>query len=69
MEQFTDVDDCIKYFTDMGFKLVKDDKGDTSRTLTLRSYTMDEFSEVTVKERDSKISVMQTLNGKLVSTN
>lgn len=68
-KQLTSVDDYLEYFTSMGFKLVKDDKSDVSRTLALRSYSMDEFSEVNIKEANSKVTIEHTVNGKVVQMN
>ena len=66
MEEFTSVDEYIGHFTDMGFKLVKDTEKYGSRTLTLRRYADGEPSEVIIKQVGSKISVTQTVNGKIV---
>ena len=66
MEEFSSVDEYISYFTDMGFKLVKDTENYGSRTLMLRRYVMDEHGEVIIKQVGSKISVTQTVNGKKI---
>ena len=66
MEEFSSVDEYISYFTDMGFKLVKDTENYGSRTLMLRRYVMDEHGEVIIKQSNSKISVTQTVNGKKI---
>lgn len=64
---FTDVDKSITYFTDMGFKVLKDIKDDESRTVTLRLYTPTDYGEVTIKQSGLKISVNQIINGKTIS--
>lgn len=64
--EFTSVDEYINYFTDMGFKLVKDTENYGLRTLSLRRYADGEPSEVIIKEVGSKINVTQTVNGKPV---
>lgn len=66
MEEFSSVDEYISYFTDMGFKLVKDTENYGGRTLTLRRYADGEPSEVIIKHIGSKINVTQTVNGKVV---
>lgn len=53
----------------MGFKLVKDTENYGSRTLSLRRYADGEASEIIIKQVGSKISVVQTINGKLVVKN
>lgn len=60
------LDDYIKYFTDIGFRLIKDSEDSESRTLILRRYVMDKHGEVIIKQSDCKISVSQTVNGKKV---
>jgi len=69
MEELTDIEDYIKHFTDDGFNLVKDATSNGARTITLRTYSADEYGEVIIKEKDSKITVLKTLNGKIVLTN
>lgn len=69
MDQFTSVDDYLKYFTDMGFKQVKDIQNTESRTLTLRMYTPNDYGEAIIEQIGSKISVTQILNGKPVAMN
>ncbi len=60
------LDDYIKYFTDIGFRLIKDSEDSESRTLILRRYVMDKHGEIIIKQSDCKISVSQTVNGKKV---
>ena len=60
------VDDHIKYFKDIGYKVINDsDRGDV-RQVMLRKYVMDKHGEIRIKYSDSKISVTQTINGKKV---
>jgi hypothetical protein len=66
-QNFTDVDNAITNFTDMGFKVLKDIKDDESRTVTLRLYTPTDYGEVTIKQSGLKISVNQIINGKTIS--
>ena len=66
MEEFSSVDEHINYFTDKGFKLVKDTENYGSRTLTLRMYADGDPLEVIIKQVGSKITVVQTVNGKIV---
>lgn len=66
IEALTTVDEHISHFVELGFKLVKDTENYGSRTLTLRRYADGDPSEVIIKHVGSKISVMQTVNGKIV---
>ncbi|MDQ7043337.1 MAG: hypothetical protein Q9M34_07365 [Sulfurimonas sp.] len=61
------VDEHLEYYISLGFKLVKDIKNDASRVLTLRSFARGESEEVIIKEDTSKIDIVRTLNGKVVS--
>ena len=65
-QQFASLDDYLNYFTNMGYKLTKDTVSDESRILTLRLYTPTDYGEAIIKQSGSKISIMQTLNGKPV---
>lgn len=65
--QFNSVDEYIKYYTDMGFKLVKDIGDSELRTASLRIYTVAEYGEAVITQEGSKISVTQVLNGKTIS--
>lgn len=62
------VDDFINYFTSLGYKLIKDLKDETSRSITLRMYTPADYGEATINLNGSEMSVVQTLNGKTVLT-
>lgn len=66
LEKFTGVDEYIHYFSDMGFKRVKDEDSGRERTLTFRRYADGEASEVVIRQSGSKISVTQTVNGKQI---
>ena len=64
MKQFANLDDCLEYFRQREFKLVKDTPSDESRVLTLRKYTPTEYGEAIITERESKLSIELSLNGK-----
>ena len=64
MHQFANLDDCLEYFTQREFKVVKDIPNDESRVLTLRKYTPTEYGEAIITQRNSKINIELTLNGK-----
>ncbi|MEN8303619.1 MAG: hypothetical protein ABFQ64_06090 [Campylobacterota bacterium] len=64
MKQFSSLDESLEYFNGMGFKQIKDIPSENSRVLTLRKYTPSEYGEAIITERDSKITVELTLNGK-----
>jgi hypothetical protein len=68
MEVFANIDECLNHFIERGFKLVKDTENYGSRTLSLRRYADGEPFEVIIKHVGTKISVVQTVNGKLVDT-
>lgn len=61
---FSNIDDCISYYTDSGFKLVSDNQEGETRTINLRLYTPTDYGEATIKKVGSEISVHQILNGK-----
>lgn len=63
-------DEYIEQFKAQGFKLVKDTQEGETRSASLRFYTSEEYGEVTLKEKkgQNKISVMQSMNGKVVFT-
>lgn len=67
-ENLKSLEDYLNHFTSIGFKLVKDEQTDISRILSLRSYSMDEFSEVIIQQRDTNLSVVQTVNGKQIGS-
>jgi len=64
--RFSTIEEYILYFTEMGFKLVKDVTENDTREVTLRIYTPEDYGEVTLKQDGSKISVKQVMNGKTV---
>lgn len=61
------VDEHLKHFISLGFKLIKDAQNDGTRVLTLRSFATGESEEVVIKEKASTISVVRTHNGKVVT--
>ncbi|MEA3370665.1 MAG: hypothetical protein U9Q40_04935 [Campylobacterota bacterium] len=67
-QQFTDIDECIQHFTNMGLKAIKDTQDGQTRTVSLRSYVMGDFAEAIITQSGSKITVVQTLNGKTVTS-
>lgn len=62
--QFANLDECLKYFVDKDFRVVKDTHINESQVLTLRKYTDVEYGEAIVTYSGSKISIDLTLNGK-----
>jgi len=62
----TSVDEYLKHFTDLGFKLVKDTNSDAVRTLILRSFATGESQELIITQTDSKTTVVEKINGKIV---
>ncbi|MDF1882839.1 hypothetical protein JHD49_02680 [Sulfurimonas sp. SAG-AH-194-C21] len=60
------VEKHLEHFTALGFKLIKDIQANEVRTLTLRSFAKLESEEVIIKETTTKITIVQTLNGKVV---
>lgn len=65
--KFDSIEDCIRYYTDGGFKIVKEMTIDRTRTVTLRFYTPTDYGEAVIKHHGSKISVTQTINGQASS--
>jgi len=63
---FTDFDEHVQYYVDHGFKLARDAENNGTRTASFRNYVMGDFQEITLKETDSKITVIKMLNGKQV---
>lgn len=63
-------DQYIDAYMEQGFKLVKDLQEGDSRSATLRLYTADEYGEVMLREKNGtkKVSIMQSMNGKVVFT-
>ena len=64
IKKFSNIDDCISYYIDSGFKLVSDTEEGESRTINLRLYTPTDYGEATIKKVGSEITVFQILNGK-----
>jgi hypothetical protein len=60
------VDEHIKYFQDIGYRLLNDSDDGQLRRATLRRYVMDKHGEIIIKYSDSTITVTQTVNGKKV---
>lgn len=63
---FANLDEAIKYFTTKSFKVIRDIQDETSRTLTLRSFSVEEFAEAIITVNGSKINIKHTCNGKPV---
>ncbi|MDF1878559.1 hypothetical protein JHD46_02765 [Sulfurimonas sp. SAG-AH-194-C20] len=57
----------LEHFTSLGFKLVKDTTINNVRTLTLRSFANFESEEVIITQKDNSVSVLQSINGKLIN--
>lgn len=66
LDPLVSVDDHIEYFKEIGFKLASDSVNGEAREVSLRSYSMDDYGEVSIKQRDSKLSVTVMMNGKKV---
>lgn len=64
IKELETVDAYIEHYVEMGFKLVKDSEDDNVRTVNLRLYTPDDYGEATITQEDSKLSVVQVINGK-----
>lgn len=62
----TSVDEYLKHFTDLGFKLVKDTNSDAVRTLILRSFATGESQELIITQTASSTTVVEKINGKIV---
>jgi hypothetical protein len=60
------VDDHIAYYKERGFKLASDSIKDDVRVVSLRSYSMDDYGEVSIKYSDSKLDITVMMNGKKV---
>lgn len=65
-----DFDAYLKQYIESGFKLIKDTQENDTRSANLRIYTQEEYGEVLLKQKssDTKVSIMQTMNGKVVFT-
>lgn len=68
-KHFANLEDCLEYFVDRGFKIIRDTQRDLSRILILRKYTEVEYGEAIITHSDSKTSIELTLNGKQVIMN
>ena len=66
-EEKKSIEEYLEHFTSLGFKCIKDTNTDSVRVLTLRSFATGESEEVIIKENNSNITVVQTMNGKVVS--
>ncbi|QSZ42386.1 hypothetical protein GJV85_09800 [Sulfurimonas aquatica] len=64
---FESLDECIFYFEEDGYKIVKNIKNDNLGQITLRRYVMDEHSEITIDNSGAKITITKTVNGKVVN--
>lgn len=63
-----DFDGYLEYFKSDGFKLVKETQEGGVKEATLRLYTPENYGEVMLryKEGDVKVSVLLSMNGKVV---
>jgi len=59
----TSVQEHVKYFEEMGYRLVKKPNTSESDNVTMRRYSMDQHEEITISGSDSKASVTKTING------
>ncbi|MBC8237074.1 MAG: hypothetical protein H8E76_02475 [Helicobacteraceae bacterium] len=66
LDPLVSVDEHIEYFKEMGFKLANDSVNAEVREVSLRSYSMDNYGEVSIKQGDSELSVTVMMNGKKV---
>lgn len=64
--ELKEVDDHIQYFKDVGYKLASDSSNENSRNISLRSYSVEEYGEVQISYRNSKMNVVIMNNGKKV---
>lgn len=63
-EDTLSVESQLKHFIALGFKLVKESTASDTRTLILRSFANYESEEVVITQKGTKVSVMQSINGK-----
>ncbi len=61
------VDEHLKHFIGLDFKLIKDAQNDGTRVMTLRSFAREESEEVIITHTDSKTTIVKKINGKIVS--
>ncbi|MFT5661266.1 MAG: hypothetical protein ACI9TV_001912 [Sulfurimonas sp.] len=66
LHPLTSIDDHIQYFKDMGYKLASDSGNGEERKVSLRTYSMDDYGEVSISYPNSKINVTVMMNGKKV---
>ena len=66
LDPLVSVDDHIAYFKEIGFKLASDSVNGEVREASLRSYSMDDYGEVSIKYCDSKLNITVMINGKKV---
>jgi hypothetical protein len=66
-EESTSVDEHLEHFVSIGFKLVKDTINNEIRTVILRSFATGESQEVIITKKDSKTTIVETINGKTIS--
>jgi len=63
---FTSLDEYLNHYVNLGFRQLKDVEDNGIRTITFRYYdaSSGDFAEAIIKQKDSNITVEQTLNGK-----
>lgn len=63
-----DFEGYIDHFVAQGFKLAKDTNERGFRVASLRLYTPEDYGEVMLRQRegDTKVSVMLSMNGRVV---
>ena len=66
LDPLVSVDDHVEYFKEIGFKLASDSTNADVREVSLRSYSMDDYGEVSIKYCDSKLNITVMINGKKV---
>ncbi len=64
----TTLEEYLQHFIGLGFKLVKDTSSDAVRTLILRSFATGESQEFIITQTASKTTIVETINGKTVSS-
>ena len=62
-EGFADMDTLIAHYTQMGFKLARDGMQGSSRSVSLRYFTPQDFAEVIALEREGKLTISYKRNG------
>lgn len=66
-EKSKSVDEHIEHFVSIGFKLVKETLNNEVQTVILRTFQTGEPQEVIITNQGSKITIIETINGKIVS--